>query len=225
MATADGNVQDISVEDKEHPALGATREAQDMSVLNKIVTPPPSFTNPNNPVTAAGSINLDLDKHPMELSPDYGKSGLEAAGVERDVVVGPMDEHSLTMAEAAEAGSAGVRAGGSGTPGAAERAAATRMMEYPDNRDEWLKGHWQGKAREYGLAVSGNTDAVKERVEEYEKGVENAKSLNAGGWTDLLNDVETQDDLDELRSLYERSGADFPSVVKAMDAKAEELNK
>jgi hypothetical protein len=52
MATEDGNVQDIAVADKEYSSLGATKEAQDVSVLNKIIVPPASYTNPNDPMAA-----------------------------------------------------------------------------------------------------------------------------------------------------------------------------
>jgi hypothetical protein len=42
------------------------------------------------------------------------------------------------------------------------------LHEAPADRADWKKADWVDKAREYGLAVSGNFDAVKGRVEEYE---------------------------------------------------------
>jgi hypothetical protein len=72
MATADGNVQDMSVHDKEHPSLAATEEAQNVAGLNRIVVGMPAFTDPHNPMTQSGSVNLPLDQHPVTHSEDYG---------------------------------------------------------------------------------------------------------------------------------------------------------
>jgi hypothetical protein len=224
MATEDGNVQDIAVADKEHPSLGATKEAQNVTVLNKIIVPPASYTNPNDPMAASGSINLDLDQHPMEISPDYGQSTLDAHSGERDVVTGVQDENSADMSDALNASDPNaVSAGGAGTPGAREKAVATPAHEYPEDKDTWLKGDWQAKAREYGLAVSGNLDTISGRVKEYEEGVEEAKQWNATQWKTAVDDAETADDVAELRALYGRSGAEFVSVVEAFDAKDAEL--
>lgn len=223
MVTEDGNVQDIAVADKEHPSLGATKEAQDVSQLAKIIVPPASFTNPNDPMAAAGSINLSLDEHPMEISEDYGQ---ETANSPQgaDSVKGVQDANSASMSDALnEPDPNAVTAGGAGTPGAREKAAATLAHEYPADVADWKKGDWQAKAREYGLAVSGNLDAVKDRVEEYEKGVEEAKQWNATQWKTAVDDAETADDVAELRALYARSGSDFSTVVEALDAKDTEL--
>lgn len=62
----------ISVLDKEHAALGATEEEQDVSALPRIVVPMGAFNDPNNPLAAAGSVNYPLGDHPVEHSEDYG---------------------------------------------------------------------------------------------------------------------------------------------------------
>src|SRR4051812_13723288 len=95
----DGNQQDMLVQDVEHAALAATEEAQDVSRLNRIVVPMPAFTNPNNPATAGGSINLELDEHPVEHDPDFGVVGLQMEGLDRDVVTSVADTHSRGMSE------------------------------------------------------------------------------------------------------------------------------
>lgn len=205
MATTDGNVQDIAVEDKERPSLAATEEAQDMSKLNKIIVPMPAFTNPNDPRTSGGSINLDLDEHPVPHSEDYGAG----VGNMRDKV------GTITGDALAEMGAQFAPEGGE--PGKVEAAAKLPVIEYPEERADWLKKHWQGKAREYSLPVSGTIDAVKDRVEEYEGEVEVAKSFSATEWIGYVEEAETMDDLDELRGVYDRSGATFSTVVEAFD--------
>jgi hypothetical protein len=71
--TEDGNRQDMSVHDKEHPSLAATEEAQDVASLNRIVVGMPAYTDPHNPMTLSGSVNLPLDQHPVTHSEDYGE--------------------------------------------------------------------------------------------------------------------------------------------------------
>lgn len=208
---SEDNVQDIAVEDKDLPSLAATKEAQDVSRLNKIIIPMPSFTNPNNPATAAGSINLDLDEHPVEHSPDYG-GGVRPG---RDKVLSVADTHAKEMADAAAE---------AGPPGRTEAAASTPAVEYPESRDDWQKKHWQAKAREMGLAVSGNADAVQERVEEQESYVEEAKTWKAQDWIGAVEDAETTDDLTELRGLYDGSGAKFSTAEDAFTKRQTELN-
>lgn len=213
MATKDGNVQDMAVEDKEHPSLAATEEAQDVSTLNPIIVPMPSFTDPNNPAASGGSINLDLDEHPVVHSDDYG-----AAYGERDVAPSIADTHSRDM------GAAAVEPG---DPGRREKAArkAGGVTEFPENRGDWSKKHWQARAQELELPTSGNTDTVKARVEEEEGYQEEVKGWNAGAWQDALDQVETQEDLDELKYRYDKSGADFSTVASAFEAKQTELNE
>lgn len=209
----DGNRQDMAVEDKEHPSLAATVEAQDVSTLNPIIVPMPSFTDPNNPAAAGGSINLDLDEHPVAHSDDYG-----AAYGPRDVALSIADTHSRDMADAADE---------PGDPGRREKAArkAGGVTEFPESRDNWSKKHWQARAQELELPTSGNTDAVKSRVKEEEGYQEEVKGWTAGQWNDALAEVETQEDLDELKYRYDGSGAEFSTVASAFEDKQTELNE
>lgn len=139
----------IPVADKANPALGATEEEQDMSNLNRIVVPVGAYTDPSNPSAISASVNLTLDKSPVEHSEDYGKSDLEDAGVEADDVSGTMDATEL-------------KEEGSGVSARSE------------DREEWTKADWQDQAREYDLAVSGNLDTIQARVEAHEDEQEQA---------------------------------------------------
>lgn len=185
-----------------------------MSALNRVIVPMPSFTNPNNPVTAAGSVNLELDEHPVTHAEDYGA----AVQPGEHSVTSPMDVHAKEMADAANLG---------GEPGrreAAKRTKNTVEVEFPENREEWQKKHWQAKARDLGLSTSGNTDAVQARVEEQEAIEEEYKAYGAQDWKDDIEKAETTDDLAEIRAAYDRSGADFSTVASAFEARETELN-
>jgi hypothetical protein len=113
-----------------------------------------------------------------------------------------------------------------GPPGRREAAARGQAaaVEYPENRDDWQKKHWQARAREFNLSVSGNTDAVKGRVEEHEGAIESVKGWNAADWQTAVADAETADDLDELRGLYGVSGVDFSTVEKAFEDRQAEFD-
>jgi len=192
VAKTNGNVQDISVHDKDVAALAATREAQDMSRLNRVTVPMPAFVNPNNPETASGSVNLSLAKTPVSHSEDYGVGrGSHVRLSAADIGVGEAESDDL------DTGATGV--------------------EYPENRDDWGKKHWQSQAREYGLPVSGNMDEVKERVEEHEGAIDAAKEYRAEDWKAEIESAETTDDLDELQTLYEQSGVEFSTVETAFE--------
>lgn len=185
-----------------------------MSALNRVVVPMPSFTNPNNPATSSGSVNLELDEHPVTHAEDYG-SAVEPGA---HSVLSPMDVHSKEMTDAAKL------AGDPGRREAAKRAKNTATVEFPENREDWQKKHWQAKAREMGLSVSGNIDAVKDRVEEQEAVEEEYRAYNAQDWKDDIEKTETAEDLAELRTAYDRSGADFSTVVDAFTAREAEFN-
>lgn len=205
----DGNFQDMSVHDKNVAALAATEEAQDMSTLNRVVVPVAAFTDPNNPSGAAASVNLDLDESPFEHSDDYGRGVLPGA----HSTTGPEDTHAKEAREVA------------GHPGRREAAARTPNVDYPESREDWTKAHWQAKAGEYGLAKSGNTDAVKGRVEEHESTVEEAKNMSAEEWKDEIDAAETEADLNELRALYDAADVDYSTVAKAFETRAAEINE
>jgi hypothetical protein len=150
--TEDGNRQDMSVHDKEYPSLAATEEAQDVASLNRIVVGMPAYTDPHNPMTLSGSVNLPLDQHPVTHSEDYGE----------DVTPGQyvFEETHSPMAV-----------------GAATLTDEDRdKLELPEDRDEWKKADWQKAAKHYGLATSGNIDTIRERVEDHENTEEAAEA-------------------------------------------------
>lgn len=144
---SDGNVQDISVFDKEVAALPATQEGQDMSRLAPIIVPPPSYTDPNNPKAATGSINMSLEDHPLDISEDFG-ADLGAAHATQS----PMD---ASVTEAGE---------DTKTP----FASAGAEVEYPEDREDWTVAHYKARLRELGEPTSGNKDELIDRLDEAE---------------------------------------------------------
>lgn len=141
-----GNEQDMYVQDKEHPTLGPTEEAQDVASLERIVVPMPAFNDPNNPLAAAGTVNMALSDHPVEHSEDYAEA-------ERGC--GTVEVQSPLSGQGAGSGSGGDE------------------FTVPENRDDWTKADWQKQARAYEIATSGNLDTLKSRVEGFE--AENAE--------------------------------------------------
>lgn len=191
----DRSFQDMSVHDKPNPALEPTEEAQDMSTLARVVVPVGAFTDPNNPAGASASVNMALDESPFQHSEDYGRGVLPAA----HVVTGPEDTHAKEVGSMFEWGE------------------EADEHEYPEDRGEWMKADWVAKAESYELAKSGNTDAVKKRVEEFEGQLEVAKEMNAEEWKGDIESAETVEELSDLQKLYRLSGADYSTVVAAFD--------
>jgi hypothetical protein len=194
----------ISVHDKDHPSLAATKEAQDVASLDRIIVPPGAYTDPSNPAAAAGSVNMSVYTHPADLPEDYGES-VEPGEVDVRSVI---DEGAADQAQAVVTGM-----------GAGDKAA-----DRPEDRDEWTKADWVAQASDYGLAKSGNMDTVKERVEDYEGSVEEAKDYTAGEWQQQIEDTDNPSELADLRDLYTASGASFSTVDSAFDDKAAALS-
>jgi hypothetical protein len=119
-----------------------------VAALNRIVVGMPAFTDPHNPMTQSGSINLPLDKHPVTHSEDFAQ---EVPQHKTGAVT-----HSPMAAGAATLEPIDLTAGGDAA------------VDLPADREDWQKKHWQAQADAYGLPTSGNTDAVKDRVEEHE---------------------------------------------------------
>jgi hypothetical protein len=190
----------ISVHDKDHPSLGATKEAQDVASLEKIVVPPGAYTDPGNPAGASGSVNMSVYTHPADIPADYGES-VEPGDVD---VRSPIDTHAAELASGE----------GEASPKGADR---------PEDRDEWTKADWVAQAGDYGLAKSGNTDTVKDRVEEYEAEVEEAKANTAADWQSQIGDAADLDELAQLRKLYDASGSSYSTVDSAFADKEAEL--
>lgn len=154
MAEQDGNYQEMSVHDKEHPTLGPTEEEQDVATLDRIVVPPGAFLDPDNPNTINNSVNVSVNDHPNPLAADYGETATADVGSD-DVKNTMSDELAKLVDEGADAN---------------PRTAAGRLAtsEAPEDREEWQKKHWQAQAQAYGLSTSGNMGALRERVEEHE---------------------------------------------------------
>lgn len=173
MATEDANVQDMSVHDKDNSALPATYEGQDTDALARTIVPMPSYTDPNNPLAAAGSINMSLDSHPVTHAEDYGD--FERALGDHPVLT-PMDTHARDLTDETLP-----------SPGDSQ----------PEDRSEWKKAHWQAQAKEYGLTTSGNIETLTTRVEEHESAVEERSAFEAEA-----NDMK-REELDKLAAQYD----------------------
>lgn len=201
----DNSTQDMDVADKAHPALGPTEGSQDAVNLNTIIVPVGAYTDPGNPAALSASVNLALDKSPIEHAEDYGE------GIPGHAVETPMDLHTDSVPAASDLLAPAQRGAATGTPA---------------NREEWKKSDWVAQASTYSLPTSGNMDTVKGRVEEYEadqeawqEEVKAAKELNAGDWIAQVEGASDTEDLDRLHSLYNESGADFTTVETAFDDK------
>src|SRR3954471_24672764 len=84
----DGTFQEMSVHDKDNAALPPTVEGQDMSTLDRVIVPMPQFVDPHDARAQSGSINMDLDDHPMDHSEDYGAAAGEGAQIDSPENVG-----------------------------------------------------------------------------------------------------------------------------------------
>lgn len=185
----DGTFQEMSVHDKDNAALPPTVEGQDMSTLERVIVPMPQFVDPHDPRAQAGSVNMDLDDHPMDHSEDYG--ALEGEG------------HQIDSPE-----NVGLR--------------TSVGDEKP--MDEWTKADFKDRLGARGLAVSGNLEELQTRWEESEAQEEQYGNYNASEWHDDIDNAESTDDLASLRAAYDRSGADFSTVVDHFDEKQSELS-
>lgn len=177
------------------------QEDQDMAQeLKPIIVGPPAYASPD-PATIAGRL-VAVEEHPLsaDLAEDYG-ADMKAA-YETDVVA-----TTMTPEETAQAIAAG------------------KLEGAPDNRDEWTKAHWQAAAKAHGLSDSGNKNALKDRVEEYEAAVNADKELSAEDWKGEIDAAENADDLGAIRQRYGASGADYSTVAKAFDDREAELRE
>jgi len=232
-----GNEQDMSVHDKFHPALGPTEEAQDVTTLNRVVVPMGAFTDPNNPAAASASVNLSIDKSPVTHAEDYGRSATVEQGLADQPIETTMTVHSPELRELEPPDfTAGQPDPETARGAAAAQAASAKTRMAPEDRDDWTKADWVAQARAHGLAVSGNFDAVKSRVEEYEADqeqrqseraakVDAAKSFGAEDWKAQIAEADDLDALDELRSLYQESGASYVTVESAFEQREAEFNQ
>jgi hypothetical protein len=182
MATEDGNRQDMAVADKEHPSLAATEEAQDVASLNRIVVGMPAFTDPHNPMTLSGSVNLSLDQHPVTHSEDYGQD-VEPGIHTFDGPQSPMAVGAATLVD--------------------ESGGGIDSLSLSEDREEWTKANWQAVAKHYGIATSGNTDKIRERVEDYEATEEAAEARGRE-----LHGM-SREDLDKLSADYDLDPVTF----------------
>lgn len=117
------------------------------NAVNKIV-PMPSFTDPNLPEAAGGSVNFgvagnfpDFEDHPVKHSDDYGAAYLR----------GPSGNDVDDTAS--------VREGG----------------DDEEDRDSWGKESWVELAKAYDLPHSGTKDELRERVEAHEADLESGE--------------------------------------------------
>lgn len=176
---AEGNVQDMSVFDKEHPTLPPTEEGQDVESLAKIVVPMPAFTSPDNPMTLSGSINLPLDRHPVTHSEDYGQNVTPEAFTS-DAPESPMAVGAMTIQEEGR-----------------------KASDLPEDREEWQKSHWQQQARSLGVRTTGSLDQIRRGVEEHEEMQQAAEERGSE-----LRGM-SRDDLDKLAGQYDLDPSEY----------------
>lgn len=183
-------------------------EDQEMAEeLKPVVVGPPGYASPD-PRTMSGRL-VAVEEHPLsaDIDPDYGAAVRASIKDDASPVV-ETDAYQSTM-----------------TPEDGLKAQAQKEAEeLPENRDEWTKKHYQVQARALGLETSGSKAALKERVDEYEAAVEEAKEMKADEWISEIESAESADDLATLRDLYGRSGADFKTVDDAFASKQDEFS-
>jgi hypothetical protein len=196
-----GNEQDMSVDAKEHPALGPTEEAQDVDRLQKQVVPMPAFNDPNNPVAASGSVNLSLNDHPVAHSEDYGVTVASEFG---------FDHVENTMSEGARDLQEYDRTSGDDDPETA--AAKNKAAGLPKDRDEWTKADWQTHAKSLGLATSGNKEALRARVEDHEGAQEERAEF------DKETRSLSREDLDKAAAKYDINPEEYSTKDLLADA-------
>jgi len=95
-----------------------------------------------------------------------------------------------------------------------------------DDKDEseWTNNDYKAALADVGLPVSGNKDDLTARWEEYKAQEAEYAEYQADDWKTDIEDVETADDLASLRAAYDRSGADYSTVVTAFDERQAELS-
>ena len=130
---------EIKAEDKMHPTLAATEEAQaSVGTLATVIVPIGQFLCPTLPTANSGSVNLSMRQHPVSHSDDYGSR------TKRKV-------HSREI-----------------SPAKNVSASTAPEIDEPTDRSEWKKTEWVSLAQSYGLSGSGNMDTVIERIQSYE---------------------------------------------------------
>lgn len=120
--------------------------------LNTRVVGMPSFLDPNRPETVSGSINFDLDKHPVKHAKEYA-AGRETFESDADTTSASDPDTGLS-----EGGQLAPEGTGSDDNDKAEK----------DERDEWSREDWKTQAKKYDLPISGNKTTVMNRVKSYE---------------------------------------------------------
>ncbi len=181
-------------------------EDQEMAAtLKPVVVSPPGYASPN-PETMAGRL-VPVYQALVPVSEDYGQSVREAPNSESASISEVVNiESTLTPEEAMQAH------------------AQSEVAELDDDkRDEWSKANWQTKARAMGLAESGNKKALRKRVEDAEKEIEDAKGLDASDWVSAIEDAEDADALAELRRVYGAAEVDYATAEKAFADKEAEF--
>jgi hypothetical protein len=97
------------------------------------------------------------------------------------------------------------------------------FSEFPEDRKEWSKTHWQRAAKQYDLPSSGNTKTLKKRVEDYEAERDADTEMKAADWNDEIDKAKDADALALIEERYTTSGADFSTVQDALDKKKSEF--
>lgn len=179
--------------DRLNPSFSPDME-DEVQELDPVIMGPPAYSSPD-PKTAQGYL-APVEEHPLsaDLSDDYGAA-------EKDL--GHDAEYRSSMA--------------AGREGEAD------FTDFPEDRKDWSRTHWQKAAKQFGIPHSGTKTDVQSRVEAYEAEREADKDMKAADWTDEIDDAEDAESLALIAERYQQSGADLSSVQDALDKKSAEL--
>lgn len=83
------HAEDIGNDPNEMTPSGLA-EGDSMPAMLATVVAPPAYTDPSNPAAASGSVNLNVEVHPLDIAEDYGAS-------ETQVAEGGVDSQSAVL--------------------------------------------------------------------------------------------------------------------------------
>jgi hypothetical protein len=134
---------EASVHDKLHPS--ATLKDQDYAKTDRIIVPPGAYSDPHNAASASSSVNLSLEKNPLEVSDNYGRLYRDADKAQTDGPRSPQDESNDDVDPAALDNMA---APITGEGLASSQATSKREGEY----DAWTNKQLKAEAKARGIS-------------------------------------------------------------------------
>lgn len=157
---------------------------------------PPAYASPD-PSTNAGRL-VAIEEHPLrdQLDPDYGANERRA-----------LETHAV---------------GDTSTVASTDEDAQYAALDQ-GSRDNWTAEDWKTAARYFGLTLGGNKQDLRNRVEDYETKIADAKEFDADDWGDLIGSAESAEELQGVRNVYKHSGASVEGVEEAFQGREAEL--